>query len=355
MKFCGVNFLLLTISLLVWAQAGCDSKPKPSGEPQAGDASAPLGVMPPKPAEVRLEGPVDAGTTGLTLPTTKPVLPSTGHLLLPVHGVVLLENGTLLVWAADGRIQLGSPETGWGPVVQLPMTYITGAASDVEGGLLGGSLFPPGGVERAVAVTVDARGTIRSRWEGHEELFSDVTSAMGRRWAVALDELLELSPDGRVLSAGKVPRLSQLLVGREGQQVLCTPANRTLAQAAPAACRAKGIVEWSVQGTWEHSPLVCDQWLVTYEGSALVIRLLSDGKQVSRRSASVKALACGRPGELLVGARQVQGLALPSLETRWQQPCGRATVVALASNTREGACLNAKGGIERLVGSADPQ
>jgi hypothetical protein len=310
-----------------------------------------------RPAEVLPGQPADAGPMGPAARPEEPIPPLTKNLLIPTRGIVVLEDRTLLAWASDGRIQAGSPEEGWGPVIQLPMTYITSAVPDVEGGLLGGSLFPKGEGERAVAVLVDARGAIRSRWDGGKRLFTAVTSATGRRWAVALQELLELLPDGRVLSAGKVPSLSQLLVGPEGQQVLCTPANLSMAQAAPAECRAQGPAEWRVAGPWELAPLVCGQWLVTYEGAALVVRLLANGKQITQRPASVEVLTCGRPGELLAGARQVQGLALPSLETLWKEPCGNSPVVALASNRKIIACLDANGGVERIKGgdSANPE
>lgn len=263
------------------------------------------------------------------------------------QGMVPLAGGALLVWAADGRVQVGSPERGWMPEVRLPMTYIASATADAEGALVGGSHFPKGGTESAVAVVVDSQGAVRTQWQGGEGLFSSVTSAFGRRWAIALDQLVELLPDGGVQAESKVPALSQLLVGQQEQKVLCTPANRTLAHVAPAECRANGPGGWHVQGPWKLPPLLCGEWLIMQEGTELVVRLLASGNEVNRRAVAGNVYACGQT-ELLAGGKQVQALALPSLKRLWQQPCGRGQIVALASTKEGGACLNSRGSVRRL-------
>lgn len=265
-------------------------------------------------------------------------------------GMVALSGGTLLVWAADGRLQVGSPEGGWSPLVRMPMTYVTSVVPEGEGALVGGSNFPKGGSEHAVAITVDSQGSMRTRWQGGEGLFNSVTSSRGRRWAVALDELVELLPDGRVQLVEKVPSLSQLLIGAEGQRVLCTPANLTLAHGAPAECRSSSPVEWHVKGAWKRSPLPCGEWFVTKEGNELRVRTLSGGRDVARAASQGEILACGREGQLLVAGKQVQVLALPSLEVLRAALCGRSAVVALAATTQGVACLDSKGLVRSLKG-----
>lgn len=263
-------------------------------------------------------------------------------------GMVPLPGGALLVWSSDGRLQVGAPEGGWGPVVRLPMTYVTSVVPEAEGALVGGSHFPKGGSESAVALAVDPRGAVRTRWQGGEGLFNSVTSAQGKRWAVALDELVELLPDGRLEPAGKVPSLSQLFLGPEGQRVLCKPANRTLAHAAPAECGSSSPVEWRVRGSWKRSPLLCGEWLVTKEGSELRVVALNDGRGVARRASRAETLACGRSGQLLAADRQVHALSLPSLEVLWEAPCGRGSVAALVGTPEGGACLDARGRVRRF-------
>ena len=265
-------------------------------------------------------------------------------------GMMALSGGALLLWAADGRLQVGSPESGWSPVVRMPMTYVTSVVPEGEGALVGGSNFPKGGSEHAVAVAVDSQGRVRTRWQGGEGLFNSVMSSRGKRWAIALDDLMELLPDGRVRRVEKVPSLSQLLIGAEGQRVLCKPANVTLAHGAPAECSSSSPVEWHAKGAWKSSPLSCGEWLVTKEGNELQVRTLSSGRTVVRGALQAEFLACGREGELLVAGRQVQVLALPSLEMRWAAPCGRHAVVALAATTEGVACLDSKGIVRNLEG-----
>jgi hypothetical protein len=263
-------------------------------------------------------------------------------------GMVPLPGGALLVWSSDGRLQVGTSEGGWGPVVRLPMTYVTSVVPEAEGALVGGSHFPKGGTESAVAFAVDSRGTVRTRWQGGEGLFNSVTSSQGRRWAVALDELVELLPDGRLEPAGKVPSLSQLFLGPEAQRVLCKPANLTLAHAAPAECGSSSPVEWRVRGSWKRSPLLCGAWLVTKDGAELRVVALTDGGEVARRASQAEAVACGGAGELLTADKQVQALALPSLEVRWEAPCGRGSVASLVATPEGGACLDARGRVTRF-------
>lgn len=263
-------------------------------------------------------------------------------------GMVPLPGGALLVWSSDGRVQVGAPEGGWSPVVRLPMTYVTSVVPEAEGALVGGSNFPKGGSEYAVALAVDSRGAVRTRWQGGEGLFNSVTSSQGKRWAVALDELVELLPDGRLEPAGKVPSLSQLLLGSEGQRVLCKPANLTLSHAAPAECNASSPVEWRVRGSWKRAPLLCGEWLVMKDGSELRVIALADGEEVARRVARAETITCGRPGELLTADKQVQALALPSLSFLWEAPCGRGSVTALVATPEGGACLDAKGRVTRF-------
>lgn len=301
--------------------------------------------------EAAAQAPPARGAESTAVPASTRVPLAKHSAPFQAQGVVALESGTLIVWAADGRIRVNAPEGGWSPVSQLPMTYITSAVSEGERVLFGGSYFPEGGLEQAIALTVDAQGAVQARWHGGEGLFNSVTSSLGKRWAVALNELVELLPDGSVSPVGKVPSLSQLLVGPGGQRVLCTPADRTLAASAPAECSASGTSEWRVQGSWSLSPLVCGQWLVTSEGGALVVRSLSHGEELVRRTEPARAFACGPPGELLVGDKQVRALALPSLKKLWQKPCGRSHVRALASSMKVGACLNEKGVVSRLDGS----
>lgn len=265
-------------------------------------------------------------------------------------GMVPLPGGRLLVWAANGRLQMGAPGGGWSPVVRLPMTYVTSVVPEGEGALVGGSNFPRGGREHALALTVDAQGVVRTRWRGGEGLFNSVSSFHGKRWAVALDELVELLPEGRIQTAGKVPALSQLLVGPKGQHVLCQPANLTLAHGAPAECSSSSPVEWHITGTWKSSPLTCGEWFVTKEGNELSVRTLSSGRDVVRSASQAEILACGREGELLVAGRQVQILALPSLELLWAAPCGRNSVVALAATPDGVVCLDSKGIVRSLKG-----
>ncbi|WNG60577.1 hypothetical protein F0U59_42120 [Archangium gephyra] len=278
-------------------------------------------------------------------------LPATAGAKQPsfrAEGMVPLPGGALLVWSSDGRLQVGAPEEGWSPVVRLPMTYVTSVVPEAEGALVGGSNFPKGGTESAVAIAVDSRGAVRTRWQGGAGLFNSVTSSQGRRWAVALDELVELLPDGRTESAGKVPSLSQLLLGPEGQRVLCKPANLTLAHAAPAECGSSSPVEWRVRGSWKRSPLLCGEWFVTQEGSELRVVALTDGREVARRASQAEAVACGGPSELLAADKQVQALALPSLEVRWAAPCGRGSVTALVATPEGGVCLEARGSVTRF-------
>ncbi|HYO71063.1 MAG TPA: hypothetical protein VEU33_33785 [Archangium sp.] len=285
-------------------------------------------------------------------------LPSASGVKQPAFradGMVALPGGALLVWSSDGRLQVGALEGGWGPVVRLPMTYVTSVVPEAEGALVGGSHFPKGGRESAVALAVDSRGAVRTRWQGGEGLFNSVTSSQGKRWAVALDELVELLPDGRLEPAGKVPSLSQLFLGPEGQRVLCKPANLTLAHAAPAECGSSSPVEWRVRGSWKRSPLLCGEWLVTQEGPELRVVALADGREVARRSAQVEAVTCGGPGELLSADKQVQALALPSLEVRWGAPCGRGSVAALVATPAGGACLDARGSVTRFTRKASSQ
>lgn len=230
------------------------------------------------------------------------------------------------------------------------MTYVTSVVPEGEGALVGGSNLPKGGSEHAVAVAVDSQGRVRTRWQGGEGLFNSVTSSRGKRWAVALDELVELLPDGRVQPVEKVPSLSQLLIGVEGQRVLCKPANLTLAHGAPAECSSSSPVPWLAKGAWKSSPLPCGEWLVTKEGNELHVRTLSSGRTVVRAASRAELLACGREGELLVAGKQVQVLALPSLEMLWAARCGRHAVVALAATTEGVACLDSKGIVRSLKG-----
>jgi hypothetical protein len=265
-------------------------------------------------------------------------------------GLVPLPDSRFLLWEADGRLQVGSPENGWGPVLRLPMTYIVSATAEDPGALLGGSFKPEdGGTERPVAVAVDAQGTVRMRWEGEVGIFDSVTSEQGRRQAVVLDQWVELLPDGAVRPVEKVPRLSQVLVGPGGQQVLCTSADLTLAHAAWASCHSHEQAGWRVEGNWRTAPLLCGEWLVTHEGRALVVRTVASGQERARRVVTTeRVLACGRPGELLSAGTRVQALALPSLEPRWRAPCGRGRVVALAARGESVACLDASGRVKRL-------
>ncbi|WP_157758468.1 hypothetical protein [Cystobacter fuscus] len=266
-------------------------------------------------------------------------------------GMVSLPGDRLLVWAADGRLQVGAPERGWEPLVQLPMTYVTHVVPEGEGALVAGSNFPKGDSEYAVAVAVDARGAVRTQWRGEAGLFSSVTSSQGRRWAIALDTLVELLPEGRIQPVDKVPALSRLVLGSDGQRVLCKPANLTLAQRAPAECRSSPPVAWSVSGDWKHSPLSCGEWLVMKEGAELRVVALTDGRQVARRASQAEALACGRPGELLSADKEIQTLALPSLEVLGRATCGGRSVVALAATPEGGACLEARGHVRRFKNS----
>jgi hypothetical protein len=145
-----------------------------------------------------------------------------------------------------------------------------------------------------------------------------------------------------------VPSLSQLFLGPEGQRVLCKPANRTLAHAAPAECGSSSPVEWHVRGSWKRSPLLCGEWLVTKEGSELRVVALNDGREMVRRASLAEAVTCGGTGELLTAHKQVQALALPSLEVLWQVPCGRGSVAALVATPQGGACLDARGSVTRF-------
>lgn len=284
-----------------------------------------------------------------------PAAAGAGQPAFRADGMVALAGGALLVWAADGRLQVGSPNTGWNPLVRLPMTYVTHVVPDGDGALVGGSKLPSGGREYAVAVAVDSQGSVRTRWHGGDGLFNSVTSSQGKRWAVALDELMELLPDGRVQSVETVASLSELLIGPEGQWVFCKPANLTLAQGAPAGCSSSGPVAWRVTGSWNRKPLACGEWLVTKEDSELRVLSLSNGREVARRASRAETLACGRSGELLAAGRQIRVLLLPSLEVLAETPCVRGSVAAVVATPEGGACLDVSGRVRRFKSKDVPQ
>lgn len=318
----------------------------PPAQPHAPPAAEPRAEPPGQPREARSGAAPDSTRRDSTSLAKQPAFRAEGVLVLPGE--------TLLLWAADGRVQVGSPEKGWAPVLRMPMTYVTSAITDDAGALLAGSQFPRGEREHAVAVAVDAQGAIRTRWDGGEGIFNAVTREQGRRWAVALDRLVELLPEGGLRPEGPVPSLSRLVVGAEGQQVLCVPANLSLAHAAPAACGPRGGDAWRVEGRWRAHPLACGGWLVTKEGAEVVVRGLANGEVVARRTVPGEALACAGRDEVWVADTRVRALALPTLVPRWEAPCGRGTVAALAASENGGACVDAKGTVVRL-GSSPPK
>jgi hypothetical protein len=280
--------------------------------------------------------------------------------LKKAEGILAVSTRQLMIWNPDGRIQLGNPENGWGEVTQLPMTYVTSVASEESGAILGGSLRSADGVEVGVIVRINDHGAILQRWTwlqtGHGttpevSVFHWVASREDRRWATLRTSLFTLKPDGTIERTKEIPSGSILLLGSQGRQVLCTPANLTKAHSAPAFCASEGGMPWQAEGRWVQYPLICGHWLIEPGETNVVVRALNSGSQLRKLHIDPgAAIACHGNDELIVGRTTIRGLRLPKLSSRWQVRMRDSSAKALASFGNHVAVLTTSGSVTLLSG-----
>ena len=309
-----------------------------------------------------LAGPYDQNDAAMLAPrhTSVSKKPTSGFQpeLKTTEGILAVSTRQLMVWSPDGRIQLGNPEDGWGEIIQLPMTYVTSVASEENGAILGGSLRSADSMEFGVVVRINDRGAILKRWTwgegGHGTtseifIFHWVASREEMRWATLRTDLFALKPDGTVERQRDIPSGSILLLGSQGRQVLCTPANLTKAHSAPAFCSSDSELPWQAEGRWSHYPLICGDWLIEPGETNVVVRALHSGSQLRTLHIDASAaVACRGNDELVVGRAIIRGLSLPKLSSRWQARVRDGSAKALASFGNRVAVLTTSGRVTLL-------
>jgi len=238
------------------------------------------------------------------------------------------------------------------------MTYVTSVASEENGAILGGSVRSAHGVEFGVVIRINDRGAILQKWTWGETgrgttseifVFHWVASREEMRWAILRTDLFALQPDGTVQRQRDIPSGSILLLGTQGQQVLCTPANLTKTHIAPALCSSDGERPWQAQGRWSRYPLICGDWLIEPGETSVVVRALRSGSQLRKLPIDAgTAIACRGHDELVVGRAAIRGLSLPKLNSRWQARVHDGSAKALARFGNRMAMLTTSGHVTLL-------
>ena len=284
-------------------------------------------------------------------------------------GLLALVDGSLALWGQGGRLQIRNPLGAWSGVIQLPLDAIAQAVADDAGLLVSGSRESPAGTSPSGVVLVDPQGAVQDRWDRPELIFS-VASQAGKRWATVsgkrplpfhqeafdpeqkiapiIDQLIALAPGGKVAPGAKVELNAMVTALASGTparaRIDCVPANRARESYHPAYCAATGPAGWRKAGVWDRPPIACGAYLIEVydklgggdkplreQAPQVVARRLDDGQVAARQPlAPGHAVACGGPGELLLGRSGVRALSLPDLKPLWHRVAARGRVVAVA-------------------------
>lgn len=279
-------------------------------------------------------------------------------------GIIALANGGLLLWNDNGFVQTSSPAGVWGRRISLGFG-LEDMVRDPEGALLSGLWI--GGTGDSIVLLLGFNGEVRARWIVH--LGTSVASGGGRRWGTTLgegrprdegdldievqslpmsDRLVELLDRSEVADRGALEmdaHIAAIQSGVGGEvRIDCTRKGFYEMWDHPAFCAAHGEAEWRKAGRWDRLPFSCDAYLIEiYSGDFgaakprrgrapwLTVRRLANGEVAADRQISAgPAVACGAPGELLVGRTDVQGWSLPDLKPLWKSRIGGGRVTALA-------------------------
>jgi hypothetical protein len=298
---------------------------------------------------------------------TKPTLPLSDARK---GGLVPLPDGSVLLWVDDGRIQIKGPTGLRSPIIPLGVNSVWQVVPDDVGVLGWGTRDAPTGQLQGSIFLVDAKGSVVQRWEPSPSFVFSIASKGGRRWATisgelpprtreahfdpriqtgpVIDLLVELLPGGKIEERGKVEmgaHVAAFVGGKNGRgRVDCVPADLTKTTYHYPYCTVAETGGWRATGLWDNPPLACGSYLIEVldqlAGSDLphrnkhpqvVVRRLDTGEAVNTKPlARGQAVACGSPGELLIGRQDIRGLSLPDLKPLWDAPSPGGRVVALA-------------------------
>ena len=284
-------------------------------------------------------------------------------------GLVPLPDGSTLLWDNNGNLQIRSALGVWAPKISLGVV-ITQVVSDPTGILVSATRYSGAEVPEQAVLLLGFDGSVEARWKVPR--LTGIAGAGGQRWATtssggwprpsgddpnidvekealpAVDKLYELVGGGTVLPRGAIEMNARVAVMSSGSEparrVDCAPEHPVESAYHAAFCVASGPAPWRKRGRWDLLPFSCGPYLIEVyarefptgkphpgDEPRLTVRQLADGVVAGKRTVSSgPAVACGGPGELLVGRDDVQGWSLPALEPLWRARAGRGRVTGLA-------------------------
>ena len=201
------------------------------------------------------------------------------------HGMLGLQDGSLLLWHGDGRVQWRDANGALSAVQRLPLLAIRDVKNEGDGFVASGRDKASG---EAVVLTLSASGQ-------------------------------PLQPSVRV----------------EGPALVCRPSDLSRLHPALGRCERGGPDGWVFDADFLAQPLRCGSVLALVERGrqpALVLRSLASGKPLFRqRHSTAPTLACVDRQRLLVGGQQLTLLDLPSGQKLWTRKISADRVVDVAA------------------------
>ncbi|MFH1464687.1 MAG: hypothetical protein ABIO70_09905 [Pseudomonadota bacterium] len=267
----------------------------------------------------------------------------------PPAGLLLLGEGRVLAWSADGRLRAGRVGEGLAEAPRLPLTYVVDALAWEERALLAGSVGTPGQEEQALVVEVDAQGVVRASWSLGAGVATAVAGGPEKPVAAAFSGLYALEA-GEVRLMAPSPSLT-IVRGTAHRPILCQPANLTVASQAPAVCTwtDDAGAEHRALGAWTSAPLLCGAWVLEPGPVGVEVRALTDGVVAGAFARGADApVACLDEHTALVGGEGAHVIALPGGQETTALPCGSGPAVLIATAGGSAACLAGDGRVYRL-------
>jgi hypothetical protein len=206
---------------------------------------------------------------------------------------------------------------------------------------------------------VDENGSLLESWPVPEGVL-DIAAPTRRAYVLTFDGLMRLDPNhGRVVLEPRQPRETQLLLGLQGDLILCRANDeRESAHLKPdeARARCRSRSGWVFEGSWSSvKPVVCGEWIIepvqgvrASETSSIRVRSLVDGRVAAEAPVRMKELACVSGGAVLDRASG-RALSLPDLDKQMSVTCGGQRVVAVTQHGSPAMCISARGKVEEAL------
>lgn len=255
--------------------------------------------------------------------------------------LVPLEGGRLLLWNRQRTVRLRESAHQWTELPALPFDFVWQVVADEAGFLALGSPGP--GKNAVTRMARDGRELERWNVDGGAV---DLFSVGGQRWVGTDDGLRALLPGGKLgeqkayLDRSRGHTRVLIPYAYDQIHVLCQTSDRTKAGDAVGRCRKEGDEPWTFRMDATTFPVACGPWLVTppeKTATDLVAHSFATGEALGRRRAPPPprggevALACTERKTLLVGGRDLQEVALPSMKVLRHMTKKAAPIAEIAS------------------------